>query len=390
MRIALFTECFDQINGVSNTLKQIVQFASDNGYSLDVHTYGNRQEEQQETGPVRIFRYPFRLEIPYYSDMSWDAPTLRFRIFRNCKRQRYDLLHVASPGSMGLNAQLLSYRLGLPLVGTYHTAVPEYTRPRVANFCARLGLANYRLGDRAEEAMWKYICWFYGRCKLVLAPSTASKKQLQQRLRTRIEIFSRGIDSEKFHPRHRVEPVQPMALYVGRISVEKNLEVLVRISRERPNLRLVIVGDGPFRNELQAKLPRAEFPGFLTGETLSRIYASADAFLFPSVTDTFGNVVLEAMSSGVPVIVFNKMAPAELVQDGKNGFIARSEEAFGQRLDELLSRPGLRQAMGLNARAYALGRSWDSVIRGLFQSYKTVLGEHHVGIAPRVPVSVQT
>jgi glycosyltransferase involved in cell wall biosynthesis len=373
MRIALFTEAFDQINGVSNTLKRIVGFAKENEYNLDVHTYGGSQLDCEAVGPVRIFRYPFVFPIPYYSDMSWDGPTLRRRILKNCEQQKYDLIHVVSPGSIGLNAQLLAHRLKLPLLGTYHTAIPEYTRPRVANFCARLGLAKYRLGDRAETAMWKYISWFYGRCRLVLAPSHAVKKQLEQRLKTRVEVFSRGIDTEQFHPRYRVEPLRPTALYVGRISVEKDLDVLVRIARERPNLRLVIVGDGPYKRVLQEKLPCAEFPGFLTGEALSRAYASADVFLFPSRTDTFGNVVLEAKSSGLPVIVSDQMGPAELVQDGKDGFIAPTEEIFGKRLDELLSRPALRQIMGQNSRAYAMGRSWNSVLGKLFEAYRTVL-----------------
>jgi glycosyltransferase involved in cell wall biosynthesis len=391
MRVALFTECFDQINGVSNTLKRIVEFAKGNQYHLDVHTYGSDQADCEQAGSVRIFRYPFVFPIPYYSDMSWDAPTIRRRIRKNCEGQKYDLIHVASPGSIGLNAQFLGYRLKLPLLGTYHTAVPEYTRPRVANFCAKLGLAKYRLGDRAETAMWKYVSWFYGRCRLVLAPSQAVKRQLEQRLKTRVEVFSRGIDTEQFHPRYRVEPAQPTALYVGRISVEKNLDVLVRIAEKRPNLRLIIVGDGPHRKALQERLPRAEFPGFLTGEALSRTYASADVFLFPSRTDTFGNVVLEAMSSGLPVIVSDEMGPAELVQEGKNGFVASTEEIFGQRLDELLSRPTLRQVMGQNARAYAMSRSWSSVLGKLFEAYETVLRGGACAESPMsLPARVET
>lgn len=377
MRIALFTECFDQINGVSNTLKRIAAFAAENAYELDVHTYGDKQPDSEQDGSVRVFRYPFVFQIPYYSDMSWDAPTIRRAILKNCEKQKYDLIHVASPGSIGLNAQLLSYRQMLPLVGTYHTAVPEYTRPRVANFCAKLGLAKYGLGDRAEIAMWKYISWFYGRCRLVLAPSNVVKKQLEEHLRNLVEVFSRGIDTDQFHPGHRVEPIQPTALYVGRISVEKNLDVLIRIARQRPNLRLIIVGDGPYKKELQERLSRAEFPGFLTGEALSKAYASADVFLFPSRTDTFGNVVLEAMSSGLPVIVSDHMGPAELVQDGKNGFIAPTDEVLGRRLDELLSRPELCRVMGKNAREYALTRRWNSVLRSLFESYETVLQEHY-------------
>jgi glycosyltransferase involved in cell wall biosynthesis len=123
---------------------------------------------------------------------------------------------------MGLNAILLAHQQRIPLVGTYHTAVPEYTRPRVANFCNKLGLGRYGLGERAEKSMWLYISWFYGRCQLVLAPSRAVMKQLEQYLSTRLAVFSRGIDSDRFHPRYREEPSRVTALYVGRLSVEKN------------------------------------------------------------------------------------------------------------------------------------------------------------------------
>jgi glycosyltransferase involved in cell wall biosynthesis len=147
----------------------------------------------------------------------------------------------------------------------------------------------------------------------------------------------------------------------------------MRVARKRPEISFVLVGDGPYRAELQQQMPNAEFPGFLTGEALSRAYASADIFLFPSATDTFGNVVLEAMSSGLPVIVGHRMGPAELVREGETGFIAKSEELFLEKLDFLATNGASRRIMSRLAREYALGRNWDSVLGDLFEQYRRVM-----------------
>jgi glycosyltransferase involved in cell wall biosynthesis len=154
--------------------------------------------------------------------------------------------------------------------------------------------------------------------------------------------------------------------------VEKNLDMLVRLAKRRPALRFVLIGDGPYKSALQQQLPAAVFPGFLTGDRLSREYASADIFLFPSETDTFGNVVLEAMSSGLPALVSDRMGPAEIVRHGDTGLIASSEEQFLAHLDRLAGNPGERQAMGLRARKYAESRDWNSILQQLFLQYESV------------------
>jgi glycosyltransferase involved in cell wall biosynthesis len=174
---------------------------------------------------------------------------------------------------------------------------------------------------------------------------------------------------DRFHPRFRRPPARITALYVGRVSIEKDLDLLVRLFRQRRDVDLVIAGDGPYRNELRRLLPRAILPGFLAGEELSQAYASADVFLFPSKTDTFGNAVLEAMSSGVPAIVTDQMGPKELIRHGEDGFVASNEWEFRRCLEALIDRPSLRQAMGQSARKSALSRSWSAVFAQLFQQY---------------------
>lgn len=390
MRIALFTDSYDQINGVSNTLRKVVSFARKQKHELDVFTYDTLRTSVEVDGSTRILRFRPACAVHYYSDMYWDAMTLRPAIAKVFRDRKYDLIHVASPGSMGLNGIHLAHRQQVPLIGSYHTAIPEYTRPRVARFAAKMGLGKLRLGERAERAMWLYMAWFYGRCKLVLAPSLAVKQQLAGHFRPPVEVFSRGIDTEQFSPRFGEEPPQLTVLYVGRLSVEKNLDMLVRLAKRRPSLRFVLVGDGPYKSFLRQQLPTAVFPGFLTGERLSREYASADIFLFPSHTDTFGNVVLEAMSSGLPVVVSDRMGPAEIVRHGETGFIASNEEQFVEHLDWLASNQKGRQAMGQRARKYAESRDWNSVLHQLFSQYDSVAQVRHRRADLQLAASIET
>jgi len=196
---------------------------------------------------------------------------------------------------------------------------------------------------------------------------------LEKRLRALLTIFSRGVDVDQFDPRFRQPRERFTVLYVGRVSVEKNLDLLVRLLRHRTDVDLVIVGDGPYRDELRKRLPHARLPGFLSGKELSRAYASADVFLFPPKTDTFGNVVLEAMSSGVPAIVTDQMGPKEIIRHGETGFVAASEWEFRQGFDALVDRPTLRRTMGRKAREYALTRSWNAVFEELCRQYSETI-----------------
>jgi glycosyltransferase involved in cell wall biosynthesis len=219
---------------------------------------------------------------------------------------------------------------------------------------------------------WRYIGWYYNRCRIVLAPSLAVRDQLENRLGIPTTLFSRGVDSERFNPDYCRPHSKLTALYVGRISEEKNLRLLQRVFGSRSGVELVVVGDGPYRREMEAALPNATFTGFLTGRDLSEAYASADFFVFPSETDTFGNVVLEAMSSGLPVLVSSKMGPQGMVTHARNGFVCRDEKAFQETIDLLLSDADLRLRMGLEARSFALAQSWRKVFDRLFRTYALV------------------
>jgi glycosyltransferase involved in cell wall biosynthesis len=376
MKVALFTDCFDQINGISNTLQYFAQYCQTSNRKLDVFTHSDRNYGIEDRGSVRILRYPCRIPIRYYSDMAFDLLCLRRSILQEADRQNYSLIHLTTGGSMGLNGLNLACARKLPRVGSYHTALPEFLNARIKmflpfgeNFCERCS-------NLATRFAWVYEKWFYGKCQLVLAPSYSVLNDLSLRLENPIHIFSRGIDTERFHPRFRRPGDRQTILYAGRLAVEKNLDVLVELMSARKNLRMVFVGDGPSRKQLERALPNAVFTGFLKGAALSEAYASADVFITPSTTDTFGNVILEAMSSGLPVLVSDRMGPKELVAQGTNGFICRDAGEFGVYLDMLTKRDEqTRKRMGIAARQFAEGRSWSAVFDQLFESYEYVCSQ---------------
>ena len=379
-RFAVFTDTLDQVNGVSNTYRHLAAYCRRRKIDLDFYAYGSRTSLEKR-GSVRIFRYRPRLPIRYYAGLVFDLWTPRRSLLDDCRQGGYDLIHAATPGSMGLNALTASNRLGLPLVGVYHTALPEYVSTRRRSLMARLGLPSDLLERSTTGGCWKYVEWFYRHCERVLAPSHSITRTLSRRVHVPMDRFSRGVDARRFSPEHRRESTETTVLYVGRVSVEKNLPLLSRIFRRRRDARLLVVGDGPFRSRMEQEAPAAHFTGFLTGVELSRAYASADLFAFPSETDTFGNVVLEAMSSGLPVVVTDKMGPRELVEHGSNGFVASNGQEFESYLNRLIQDPELRRTMGARSRKMALERTWDTVFESLFDSYRQVIREHRERLA---------
>jgi glycosyltransferase involved in cell wall biosynthesis len=373
IKVALFTDTYDQVNGVANTFRYLTGYCRRKGKFLDVYTHAEKRDEVEESETVRIFRYQPAAPVEIYFDMIFDLKIPRLRIFKDFRRRHYDLVHTATPGSMGLNALMLARLDHIPLISSYHTSLPEYLRVRVQDLVKKFKLPTEHTGARSENLMWDYMQWYYNQTRLVLAPSEHTKATLEEKLHTPIGIFSRGIETEKFHPRYRQEHDRVKVIYVGRVSTEKNLDVIAEIFRDKKDAQLIVVGDGPYRAEMKEICPGAVFAGFLQGEELSQAYASADIFVFPSTTDTFGNVVLEAMSSGLPVIVTDKMGPKEMVTEGENGFIARDDEDFRRKLNLLIQDKALRKKMGAQAREYALTRSWDAVFSRLFQDYQTAI-----------------
>ncbi|HEX6911352.1 MAG TPA: glycosyltransferase, partial [Longimicrobium sp.] len=242
-----------------------------------------------------------------------------------------------------------------------------------------------------EGLGWRMLKRFYDRCERVYVPTHAIIRELAQHGITNTELWSRGIDLARFSPDHRSAELRaqagadestPVLLMVSRLVKEKDMADLVemdRILRQRGNShRLVLVGDGPMRGELQAALPHAHFAGHQSGEALARWYASGDVFVFPSTTETFGNVVLEAQASGLPAVVVDKGGPPDLVQPGETGFIARGNDPadLAAKCETLLRDPAGRARMGMQAREAARERDWAAINGRLIESYGAVVDPH--------------
>lgn len=265
--------------------------------------------------------------------------------------------------------------LKFPISGTYHTALPQY--------------AQILTGDQGlEDLMWKFIVWYYDQMDFIHVPSKSTGDELIQKgiHPEKITIFPRGIDINRFHPSKRNGYLQSHysiesdlnLLYVGRVSKEKNLHLLChaykKLCRTTQNVHLVIVGDGPYMDEMKVQMQKVPctFAGYLEGEDLAAVYASSDLFIFPSTTDTFGNVVLEAQASGLPVIVTDRGGPQENIVADKTGLVVAADDsqALLEAIGVLVENPGRLKRMGEAARKYMENRSFDGAFIQTWKLYK--------------------
>jgi glycosyltransferase involved in cell wall biosynthesis len=278
---------------------------------------------------------------------------------------------------MGLAGLFIARLLDLPIDGTYHTSLPQYAQCLTED-------------STIEELMWRYILWFYNQMGTIYSPSASTAAELSERglNSEKICTFPRGVDLYRFNPAkrngylesHFNAPSGLKLLYVGRVSKEKNLQMLVRsfitISESKPDVHLVVVGDGPYLEEMRESLADYSciFTGYLDGEDLAAVYACSDLFVFPSTTDTFGNVVLEAQASGIPVIVTDAGGPQENMLDGKTGLVVKAddEEDFTRAVLSLLDDPITRRRMSQEARAYIESRSFERAFNATWNIYQGI------------------
>lgn len=374
MTIVYFSESLPPlVDGVTLTLGHLFETLEKRGIEFRIYSPFDPGERvgwssRVQTMPSMVFPLyrDYRLSLP-------PGPT----IARQIDALAPQLIHVVSPTPVAIWAQRYAARRGVPIVTSFHTDFVSYFR-------------YYGFG-RFEEQGWAYLRWFYNRCARVYVPSSTTGRELQERGIQGIELWSRGIDLTRFSPHRRCTALRaalgadentPLVLLVSRLVKEKDLDDLVAMHRllvERGVAhRLALVGDGPMRPQLEAELPDAHFAGWLAGDELAKWYASADAFVFPSTTETFGNVVLEAMASGLPAIVVDRGGPPGLVDAGETGFITRPNvpAELADAAQTLLEDPARRSAMGLHARSAALRYSWDEVNGRLLDSYSLVMQEH--------------
>lgn len=375
MRVALVSETYPpEINGVARTLERLCAGLVERGHEVSV--VRPRPRDPLTEGAARQIVVP-GAPLPGYDRLrfGWYCPRRLGALWAACPP---DVVHVATEGPLGLAGQQAARRLGVPVTSTFHTNFDQYFR--------FYGFGALRRSARA------YLRWFHNRTARTLVPTAAQRQSLTAAGFRRVDVLSRGVDAELFHPRRRDPDLRqswgavattPVALYVGRLAAEKNMALVEASARELrdrlPEARMVLVGDGPEGRRLRREHPDFVFCGERRGEDLAAHYASADLFLFPSLTETFGNVVTEAMASGLAVVAFARAAAAELLEDGVHGALVAPDapEEFARRVSDLagIGAPALR-AMGRRARSTAALHDWESVVERWESCLREVAAGH--------------
>jgi glycosyltransferase involved in cell wall biosynthesis len=383
-RVAYFPDSFHEVNGVAHTSRHFEDFARCRNLPFLCVRAGERPRPLATDGNLTTLELPRGvLSIPLDKDLKFDPAWVRHipAITRTVRAFRPDIIHITGPSELGMIGAALARTLHIPLAASWHTNVHEYAATRSHWFLEGLPArsASGAAHGIEETALW-ILSWFYAWAQVLFAPNLELCRLLEERTARPCHLMQRGIDAQLFCPNRRDrDPSDPTVIlgFVGRLSVEKNITLLAQVQKELEarglyDFRFRIVGQGAEKGWLREHLPRAEFTGVLRGEALARAYAGMDVFVFPSHTDTFGNVVLEALASGVPAIVTPDGGPKSLVQDGRTGFIAKDAD-FAAAIARILSDPVLHASMRTAARQYALAASWDAVFDGVYSAYRPVL-----------------
>lgn len=372
LRIALVSETwFPQVNGVSRSLEKLVESLV--GCGDTVRLFIPRYPESHL--PDGVSAVGFRaVPLPFYPEVRLPVATPA-GVGRELDAFRPDVVHIATEGPLGWAALRASRRLGLPTVSSYHTSFAHYLRLYGAGWL--------------EGAAWRYLRGFHNATAATFCPTPSIREQLLEKGFERVAVWSRGVDAVRFHPHKRDgELRRQLGLHenavvlacCGRLAAEKNLETLLAaFGRLPPSLpvNLLLIGDGPLRPKLEAaREPRVIFTGYRRGEELARLYACADLFVFPSLSDTFGNVLLEAMASGLPAVAFDVPGPRDVVLDGETGLLVGKigAEPLAAAIAGLLADPARLGRMSAAARRHAAGQGWEAINAVVRRRYLEVVG----------------
>jgi glycosyltransferase involved in cell wall biosynthesis len=359
LRLAVVTETYPpEINGVSLTISRFVEGLRARHH--DVQLIRPRQTKADAADDQEVL---FRgLPIPRYPHLKMGLPAHN-ALVKLWSVRRPDVVHIVTEGPLGWSALRAAKKLKLPVTSDFRT-----------NFHAYSG--HYGIGW-LQKPIFAYLRKFHNRTQCTMVPTEALRHQLHGMGFRNLRVVARGVDTKLFDPAKRSNALRrlwgvtndsPVAIYVGRLAAEKNLRVLIEayeaMHQEHPVIKLVLVGDGPLRNPLQSRIPGAIFAGVQRGEALAEHYASGDIFLFPSVTETFGNVTPEAMASGLAVVAYDYAAAAQLIVDGVSGRLATLGNAaeFTAAAVDVVRNFSSAQRMGVNARQVAEALDWDKLV----------------------------
>jgi glycosyltransferase involved in cell wall biosynthesis len=370
MRIALFTDTYTpDINGVARTYQRLTAYMRDQGVEIKIFAPAGGKDTGMEYNITRFFGLDFFL----YPECKLSFPNY-FTIHSELEEFKPDLIHIATPFVLGLAGLKYAKSHDVPTVAVFHTNFPQY-------------LKYYRI-PWLKKAAWRFLRWFHAQVDRTFCPSTETKKLLTRHGIPNLDIWRRGVEQHVFSPKWSTPQLREhfgvqnkkVLLYVGRLAPEKNADVLFQAllvaNKSRDDLHLVVVGDGPSRSELELIAPaNVTFLGYKSGEELSRLYASADIFVCPSVTETFGNVILEAMASRLPVVAPLAGGIKENLFPNITGLacLAHNYLSMASAICQLAADDELRSRLAKNAYNHATSQSWDAIFSGLLKSYEEVI-----------------
>lgn len=384
VRIAMFTEVFaPKVDGIVTRLTHTVRELSELGHDVAVIAPGPGPRQHNGIPVYRLPSAPFK---PWYPEVRVGIPS--FAVTSHVARFNPDIIHAVNPIASAAWGIRLARTMNLALLASYHTALPQYTED--------FGLPVLR----KPSEFW--IRRLHNRADVNLCPSVPMVDEARALGIERVSLWPKAVDTERYRPSKQSDamrdrltvgnPSDPLILYVGRLSAEKNLLSLRPVLDRIPNARLAFVGSGPFEEELKKAFAgtKTVFTGYLHGEDLAAAFASSDVFAFPSLTDTLGNVAFEAMASGTPVVGANAGGIPDIVQDGINGFLVNPADTtmFADRITQILSRPDLRAELTAGALSSARGKSWRAATMTVVDNYAKAALRSHIRRGSTLPAGV--
>jgi glycosyltransferase involved in cell wall biosynthesis len=380
-RVAFLPDTFHEVNGVAHTSRHLEAFARRRQIPfLSIHA-GPASESSVDGSVVtlQLERGPARFALD--SNLDYDPFLMRYagRVQAALQEFKPDLLHLTGPGDMGMLGYWLGLTMRIPLVISWHTSLHEYAGRRLERLTGCLGDGtSHAMGAAAQGLSLQVLRAFYRQANLVMAPNQELIDLTRKLTNKPVHLMKRGVDTALFNPAKRSRSGGPFQVgYVGRLTPEKNVRFLAEVGRRLSHgpseFEIVIVGEGNESGWLKQHVPNVRLTGVLRGEELARAYADLDLFAFPSMTDTYGNVILEAMASGVPCVVTNSGGPKFLVADGVSGLVASNNGEFIDFVETIARTSAVHRQMRAAAREFALKQSWDSVFEGVYDAYESCL-----------------
>ena len=371
MKIAIFTDTFyPDINGVARTLKRFTDYLDHQNIEFKVFAPETTSNEYISENIHRFKSLSFFL----YPECRLALPNL-LHIKAELQSFSPDIIHVATPFNLGLCGVYYAKKLNIPLVGSYHTDFDQYLQYYDLQFLSKW--------------VWKYMAWFHAPFEKIFVPSMDTLNGLKSRNFKNLAVWARGVDCRLFHPNYDKDSIRQkygitkkyVLSFVGRLAPEKDVSTLLSIAKALPaeiseDIQWLWVGDGPLKEELEAEAPEnVQFTGYLSGHDLAEIYSLSDLFVFPSRTETFGNVVLEALASGTPVVGANSGGVKNVIQSEITGKLCEpgNVDEFTTTIVDLLSHDSLRWQMSMEGRKYAMSQRWDLILDRLLSSYQEVI-----------------